>query len=67
MYYDPEKADHAIKFIKNLKHTKGIWRGTKFTVLPAGSGGADILGTVRDKATGSTPPPIRSTQENGQV
>ena len=49
MYYDPEKADHAIKFIKNLKHTKGIWRGTKFTVLPwQDQAVRDIFGTVRD-------------------
>lgn len=49
MYYDPEKADHAIKFIRNLKHTKGIWRGTKFTILPWQEQAVrDIFGTVRD-------------------
>jgi phage terminase large subunit-like protein len=49
VYYDQEKADHAIKFIKNLKHTKGIWRGTKFTVLPwQDQAVRDIFGTVRD-------------------
>jgi len=32
--YDKAKADRAVEFIKNLKHTKGRWRGVPFTLLP---------------------------------
>ena len=47
--YDQDKADHAIRFIKNLKHTKGKWRGVNFTILPWQEQAiGDIFGTVRD-------------------
>ena len=26
-HYDEEKADRAVRFIENLKHTKGKWAG----------------------------------------
>ncbi len=31
--YDDIVADHAVRFIQNLKHTKGIWAGTKFNLI----------------------------------
>ena len=33
-YYDEAKADRAVRFIENLKHTKGKWAGTPFWLLP---------------------------------
>ena len=33
-HYDEEKADRAVKFIENLKHTKGKWAGKRFWLLP---------------------------------
>ena len=33
-HYDGRKADRAVKFIENLCHTKGIWRGKRFWLLP---------------------------------
>lgn len=33
-HYDKSKADRAVKFIQNLKHTKGKWDGKKFMLLP---------------------------------
>jgi dynactin complex subunit len=32
--YDEAKAQHAVDFIQNLKHTKGIWYGVSFELLP---------------------------------
>lgn len=32
--FDENKAQRAIKFIENLKHTKGRWHGENFTLLP---------------------------------
>lgn len=32
--YDSEKADFAIDFVQCLTHTKGIWAGKKFELLP---------------------------------
>ena len=29
-YYDKDKADRAVRFIENLKHTKGKWAGQPF-------------------------------------
>lgn len=31
--YDKEKADFAVDFIENLRHTKGIWAGKKFELV----------------------------------
>ena len=28
--FDEKKAERAVKFINNLKHTKGIWHGVPF-------------------------------------
>ena len=33
-HYDPEKADRAVNFIENLRHTKGKWAGKRFWLLP---------------------------------
>lgn len=33
-YYDEGKAEQARKFIQNLKHTKGVWAGQRFDLLP---------------------------------
>lgn len=33
-HYDARKADRAVAFIQNLKHTKGRWAGQKFILLP---------------------------------
>ena len=32
--YDEAKADRAVKFISLLKHTKGIWEGKPFDLMP---------------------------------
>ena len=32
--YDKAKADRAVKFIENLRHTKGKWAGKRFWLLP---------------------------------
>lgn len=34
MPYSKDKADHAIRFIEQLKHTKGEWAGKPFKLLP---------------------------------
>ena len=33
-HYDKKKADRAVRFIENLKHTKGKWAGKQFWLLP---------------------------------
>lgn len=33
-HYDKDKADRAVAFIENLKHTKGKWAGKRFWLLP---------------------------------
>lgn len=33
-HYDKSKADRAVAFIENLRHTKGKWAGRKFLLLP---------------------------------
>lgn len=33
-HYDQEKADRAVCFIENLCHTKGVWDGKPFWLLP---------------------------------
>lgn len=49
MYFDQARADRAINFIKQLKHTKGKWRGVPFTLLPWQEQALrDIFGTIRD-------------------
>lgn len=33
-HYDKTKADRAVRFIENLRHTKGKWAGKRFWLLP---------------------------------
>ena len=33
-HYDKDKADRAVTFIENLRHTKGKWAGKRFWLLP---------------------------------
>lgn len=33
-HYDEDRADRAVRFIENLKHTKGRWAGKRFWLLP---------------------------------
>ena len=33
-HYDAAKADRAVTFIENLRHTKGKWAGKRFWLLP---------------------------------
>ena len=33
-HYDKAKADRAVMFIENLRHTKGKWAGKRFWLLP---------------------------------
>ncbi|MCD8347470.1 MAG: hypothetical protein LUD16_05855 [Lachnospiraceae bacterium] len=33
-HYDKKKADKAVNFIEQLKHTKGAWAGKRFWLLP---------------------------------
>ncbi|WP_350342356.1 terminase TerL endonuclease subunit [Proteinivorax tanatarense] len=47
--YDKEKAQRAVKFINALKHTKGIWHGVPFDLLPwQDKIVRDIFGTVKE-------------------
>ena len=32
-HYDKRRADHAVLFIEQLKHTKGVWSGKRFKLL----------------------------------
>lgn len=48
--YDEKKADRAVNFISNLKHTKGKFWGKKFELLPWQEKIIrDVYGTVRDE------------------
>ncbi len=33
-HYDEARADHAVAFIQSLRHTKGVWAGKPFLLLP---------------------------------
>lgn len=47
--FDDNKAKRAVKFINNLKHTKGVWHGVPFDLLPwQDKIIQDIFGTVKD-------------------
>lgn len=46
--FDEEKAQSAVDFICNLKHTKGIWHGVNFNMLPwQDSIIRDIFGNIK--------------------
>lgn len=47
--HDKLKAERAVKFINSLKHTKGVWHGVPFDLLPwQDKIIRDIFGTVKD-------------------
>lgn len=47
--FDEKKAEKVVKFINNLKHTKGVWHGVPFDLLPwQDKVIKDIFGTVKD-------------------
>jgi phage terminase large subunit-like protein len=46
--FDEKKAKRAVKFINNLKHTKGVWHGVPFDLLPwQDKIIQDVFGTVK--------------------
>ena len=47
--FDSSKAERAVTFINNLKHTKGVWHGVPFDLLPwQDKIIRDIFGTVKE-------------------
>ena len=47
--FDAVKAQRAVRFINSLKHTKGVWHGVPFDLLPwQDKIITDIFGTVKD-------------------
>ncbi len=49
MTYNKQLADRAVAFINSLKHTKGIWHGVPFKLLPWQDNIIrDIFGTVKE-------------------
>jgi len=49
-HYDEDRADRAVKFIENLRHTKGRWAGKRFWLLPWQERlVSDIFGIVDDE------------------
>ncbi|RXM74061.1 terminase large subunit [Clostridium tetani] len=47
--FDEKKAERVVKFINNLKHTKGVWHGVPFDLLPwQDKIIRDVFGTVKD-------------------
>lgn len=50
--YDKAKADRAVAFIENLRHTKGKWAGKRFWLLPWQEQIVrDIFGIVKEDGT----------------
>lgn len=48
-HYDKSRADRAVAFISMLKHTKGVWHGKPFELLPWQEKIIrDIFGTVKE-------------------
>lgn len=51
-HYDAAKADRAVTFIENLRHTKGKWAGKRFWLLPWQEQIIrDVFGIVDEKGT----------------
>lgn len=51
-HYDKAKADRAVKFIENLRHTKAKWAGKRFWLLPwQETLVRDIFGIVKEDGT----------------
>lgn len=52
MQFDKSKADRALKFFRNLAHTKGQWRGVPFTLLQWQEQMLrDVFGSLREDGT----------------
>lgn len=48
-HYDKSRADKAVAFIQMLKHTKGIWHGKPFILLPWQEKIVrDLFGTIKE-------------------
>lgn len=51
-HYDDAKADRAVMFIENLRHTKGKWAGKRFWLLPWQEQIVrDIFGIIKEDGT----------------
>ena len=51
-YYDKAKADRAVAFVENLRHTKGKWSGKRFWLLPWQERIVrDIFGIIKEDGT----------------
>lgn len=51
-HYDKSKADRAVAFIENLRHTKGKWAGKRFWLLPWQEQIVrDIFGIIKEDGT----------------
>ena len=51
-HYDKEKADRVVKFIENLRHTKGKWANKRFWLLPWQEQIVrDIFGIIKEDGT----------------
>lgn len=49
MAYNSQLADRAVAFIGSLKHTKGVWHGSPFALLPwQDKIVRDVFGTVKE-------------------
>jgi phage terminase large subunit-like protein len=49
MHFNQDKADHVLRFFKNLKHTKGRWKGVPFTLMDWQTEAlSNVFGNVRD-------------------
>ncbi len=53
--FDGAMADRAVRFIQQLNHTKGVWHGVPFDLLPwQETLIRDILALLKQMGTGST-------------
>lgn len=51
-HYDKAKADRAVAFVENLRHTKGKWSGKRFWLLPWQERIVrDIFGIIKEDGT----------------
>jgi len=49
VFFDQDKAERAVKFISLLNHTKGVWYGQPFELLPwQDKIIRDVFGTVKE-------------------
>lgn len=51
-HFDKKKADKAVNFIEQLRHTKGVWAGKRFWLLPWQEQIVkDVFGIVKEDGT----------------